>query len=236
MKRICFFIVSHGKLDCYKWQAKFYKKFKCITDYDLIVYDNSNASEDELKNAVSDFPTAPKIFSRQENKGYFLGQLHAINKCYDLLKNYDYVIHHTCDSFFVNDYRLYDYIRNFEVHDGIGLMTNQYLFHPRNNSDVKIPTMCYGTDVFVFKPSILNKNFWEKTLTYGNIPPELIMFKVLKEIDGFAFIWTRMFITAAGSHLCAPNHEDLCGYPLRYFADEIGISHTHDLSYLEKYL
>lgn len=236
MKRICFFIVSNGKIDCYKWQAKFYKKFKHITEYDVIIYDNSSISREALLDATRDFPVTPTIFSQQENKGYFLGQLYAINQCFDLLSKYDYVIHHTCDSFFINDYRLYDFLRNFEVHDGVGLMTNQYLFHPRNNNDVKTPTMCYGTDVFVFKPSILDKVFWEKTLTYGNMPPELIMYKALKDMSLYVLVWTRMFITAKGHHLCAPTGDDLCGYPLRYFADEIGISHTHDLSYLEKYL
>ena len=98
--------------------------------------------------------------------------------------------------------------------------------------------MCYGTDVFVFDPKILNKIFWEKCLSFGNIPPEAIIFKAIDELDILVLVWTRMFITVEGQRLCAPTPESLGGAHYRSppFADEMNIQHTHNLNTLNRYL
>ena len=176
------------------------------------------------------------MLSNQRNAGYHLGQLYGINECYHLLKNYDYVVQHTSDTFFVSDSLLSDWIINFEKHKGVGLMTNQFLFHPESNHHVREPTLCYGTDVFVFKPSLLDKEFWLKTLSYGDIPPELILYKACTDLKKLVFIWPRMFVTNEGRQLCAPEASDLNGYDARFFADTVSVMHTHNLTFLDKYL
>ena len=109
-------MVSHGRLDCYDKQAVFFNKFECIKEYDIIIYDNSGATEEQIKVHTKDFNADVRIICQRPNQGYFLGQLNALNECYDLLKDYTYVIHHSWDCFFVKDGYLNDWLINFKVH------------------------------------------------------------------------------------------------------------------------
>jgi hypothetical protein len=234
-KKICFHIVSHGKLQCYDLQSYFFKKFKNLTkdDYDIIVWDNSQASEEELINHTSGFEVKPTIFHKMPNQGYFLGQLYALNETYSLYEKYKYVVHLSVDCFIVDDQPLYDWLQNLDSCE-CGLLTNQFYFL-KNNSVTNKTTECYGTDFFVFKPDMLNKNFWTESLTLGYIPPELIMKILSVKYDIPVLIWTRMHTTIDGRVLCAPTEEQMKGYRYRYNADTSGIHHTHDLEDLDKY-
>jgi hypothetical protein len=232
--KLCFHIVSHGKLECYDLQAYFFNKFKFIKDYDIIVWDNSGASYSEVESHLKDFKCNVKIFAPMKNEGYFLGQLTAINKCYNLIKNYEYVIHLSVDCFIVDDSHLNDFIENCRSVNA-GLLSNQFHFLPETNQYVDSPTACYGSDFFMFNPKILNKEFWDRCLDYGYIPPELILRRVCDEMDKMVMIWTRMHPTIDGRILCAPTEEQRKGYEYRYYADTAGIHHCHNLSCLEKY-
>jgi hypothetical protein len=236
--KLCFFIVGHTRLECYAKQAVFYNKFKHIKDYHIIIYENSGASLEDIEERTKDFNNKVQIICQKENLGYHLGQLTALNECYDLLKDYDYVIHHTWDSFFVDDGRLNDWLVNFKVHTGCGLLTNQFLFDPRNNRYVSVSTICYGTDVFVFDPKILNKTFWETCLSYGNIPPELIIYKATKQLNILVVIWERLFVTNDNRTLCAPSPAQMDNNHYRNtpYADTMSIMHTHNLNTLDKYI
>lgn len=232
--KLCFHIVSHGKLECYDLQAHFFNKFKHIKNYDVIVWDNSGKSYSEVESHTKDFNCNLKIFAEKENQGYFLGQLNAINYCFDLFKDYEYVVHLSVDCFIVDDSPLNDFIENCRVVNA-GLLSNQFHFLPETNSYVTKPTACYGSDFFMFNPRILDKKFWEKCLEYGNIPPELSLQKACGELDKLVMIWTRMHPTIDGRVLCAPTEEQRKGYRYRYNADTSGIHHTHDLEDLNKY-
>lgn len=235
-KKICFHIVSHGKLECYKLQSYFFNKFKNIKkeDYDIIIWDNSNKKEVELVEYSKDFKVPLTIFSQKPNPGYFLGQLYALNETYHLYKDYEYIVHLSVDCFIVDDQPLTDWIINMEVCQS-GLLSNQFCFIPGKNEYVTKTTQCYGSDFFVFKPNMLDKSFWEESLTMGNIPPELILRKLTDKYDIPVMIWTRMHPTIDGRVLCAPTPEQMKGYRYRYFADTSGILHTHNLEDLDKY-
>ena len=238
MNRLCFFIVGHGRLECYSKQAIFFNKFNRIKNYDIIIYDNSGVSGEIIKSYAKDFQANVRIVCRDHNPGYHLGQLTALNDCYELLKDYDYVVHHTWDSFVVNDNYLNDWLINFKVQRGCGLLTSQFLFDPANNQYVSELTMCLSTDVFAFDPKILNKTFWETCLSYGNIPPELIIYKATKQLNIVVSIWSRVWVTTSGQQLCAPTPEQLGGAHFRSppNADTMNIMHTHTLSTLDKYI
>lgn len=233
--KLCFFSVNHSRPASYLYQSKCFKKFTKIKNFDIVIYDNSSINKDEILSNFSALNNVT-VLSNQHNAGYHLGQLYALNKCTSLFKNYDFIVHHTSDTFFVNDNLLYDWLINFKAHEGVGLMSNQFLFHPSTNHHVKTPTLCYGTDAFVFKPKLLDNVFWEKTLSYGDIPPELILYKACTDLKKLVLIWPRLFITNEGRQLCAPNKEDLNGFDARFFADTVNIMHVHNTEFLEKYL
>ena len=232
--KICFHMVSHGKLECYDLQAHFLNKFKHITDYDVIVWDNSDATYEEVASHTKDFTCDVKIFAQNPNEGYYLGQLNALNKTYHLIKDYEYVVHLSVDCFIVDENPLRDFIENTKVVDA-GLLSNQFHFLPKSNPYVKTPTACYGSDFFMFNPRILDKQFWDRCLEYGNIPPELTLQKVCTELDKLVMIWTRMHPTIDGRVLCAPTMAQKKGYDYRHNADTSGIHHCHNLVMLDKY-
>ena len=157
-KDICFHIVSHGKLECYDLQSNFFKKFKNIKkeNYDIIIWDNSNKTKEEIFGHISEFENIPTVFHQKPNPGYFLGQLYALNETYDLYKKYKYVVHLSVDCFIVDDQPLYDWLQNLDSCES-GLLSNQFTFIPNSNRFVTKTTQCYGSDFFFFKNNILNK-------------------------------------------------------------------------------
>lgn len=233
--KICFLIVSHGKMDHYDLQAHFFNKFRKITNYDIVVWDNSNTSDDVVKSHLTQFNVEPvSVYTQQHNPGYHLGNFHAIHGCYDILKNYKYVVHMTVDSFIVDENPLNDFIVNMDVCDA-DLLSNQFMFHPKLNAYVTKPTFCLGGDFFMFNPSRFDISFWETLLQQGYYPPELTLYKLCTQLEKAVMIWTRMHPTVDGRVLCAPTEEERKGYRYRYFADTAGVLHTHDLIDLDKY-
>lgn len=247
-KKLCFVFISHGRIHYYKEQAYFFKKFKNLKkeDYDIIIYDNSTESRENVLDAIKDFEVSPKaVFTQMPNQGYFLGAHFALNDTYDLYKEYDYVVHLLHDVLIINDQHLYDWLQNLDDCK-CGLLTNQF------GASAEV----YATDFFVFKPQMLNKDFWEKVIVWatipkeqmlklfptipfnlslGNMPPELVMRVVTDEFKIPVLIWTRMHHTVDGRVLCNPTPEQLKGYRYRSFVDTAGLLHTHDIEDLEKY-
>jgi len=234
--KLCFFLTSHGRSENYEWQALAYKKFKYIKNFDIIIHDNSNISKETLTAATKNLVNIKCILSNEPNHGYYLGQLNAINNYYYLLKEYDYVIHHVHDFFFLDDSYLRDWLENFQEYPGVGFLTNQFPFHPSNNKFVTQATLCLASDCFIFDPKIANDFFWKKTLSYGNIPPELILYKATQELNIPVIFWPRLHKTKSGRTLFAPKPQDLENLHKNFYPDTIGTMHNHNYDILKLYL
>lgn len=237
--KILFFIVSHGKINCYKYQSYFFNRFKNIDNYDIIIWDNSNHTQDELLISTNDFVNKPQIFSQQPNPGYFLGNFYALRGIHTVLgkdiENYKYVVHMTNDSFIVDENPLNDHMINMDIQRA-DIMTNQFAFLPGSNQYVDKPTMCLGGDFFVYNPRSIDTEFWNILCNQTNLPPELTFYRLATQMEKVIFYWIRMHPTIDGRVLCAPTEEQRKGYRYRYNADTAGILHTHDLEDLNKYM
>lgn len=235
--RICFIIVSHGKLNCYEYQSFFFNRFSKILDYDIIIYDNSNASEKEIKEYTKNFNKQPIIFAQKPNPGYYLGNFSALRDIHSTihLENYKYVVHMTNDSFIVDENPLNDHMVNMDIQRA-DILTNQFCFLPENHTYLKKPTMCFGGDFFVYNPRSLTFSFWNTLCGMGSFAPEYTFYKLATELEMVVFYWIRMHPTIDGRVLCAPTVEQRKGYRYRYNADTAGIHHTHDLEDLHKYM
>jgi hypothetical protein len=234
--KICFIIVSHGKLNCYEHQSYFFNRFSKIDNYDVIIFDNSNATEDEIKKYTTNFNVKPTIFSQRQNPGYYLGNFYALREVHSKIQldGYKYIVHMTNDSFIVDENYLNDHMVNMDIQRA-DILTNQFCFLPEHHPYLKKPTMCLGGDFFVYNPRSLSFSFWNTLCQIENLAPEYTFYKLATELEMIIFYWIRMHPTVDGRILCAPTEEQRKGYRYRYFADTAGILHTHDLEDLEKY-
>lgn len=175
--KILFFFLGHRQMEEYKIQSFFINKFKFIKDFDVIIYSNSNQTEEELRTYCQGIPNIKEYLTFQRNTGYVSGLFTGLAEHFEKFKEYDFVVHLHPDVFIYDDSDLYNNLRimdwlNFDLLTSPSLHTMKYQvdgiahgtdrgWNP-NNPFVK-ENCFHATDIFVFNPSKIDVGFFDSS-------------------------------------------------------------------------
>lgn len=146
------FLTSHRQIQEVLFYAKFLERTKEIKNFDLILHNNNpNIDIESLKDAFNTLPNKNKhlIFTHKNNGGYHIGCLEALTDFFNLLQQYDNVIHSHSDVFIVNEDQLLT-ILNSNLNTAF--LVN-YAAGPN------IPWM--STDLFIMRPKLVRHNIFK---------------------------------------------------------------------------
>lgn len=165
--KILFFFVGHRQLEEYKLQSFFFKQFKMIKDFDVIIYSNASHELETLQEYCKDIPNIIEFLPKQRNTGYVRGLFTALEDNFDKFQRYDMVIHLHPDIFITDDSQLYSHMKimdwlNFDLLASPSLHTMNYDVEGLGYGDPLTNQNCFhATDLFVFKPKSIDKGFFD---------------------------------------------------------------------------
>jgi hypothetical protein len=147
------FYTSHRQLDEIYYSSLFFNRSNYLkNNFDVILHcNNVSYSIDELKNK-SLFDTKTHIILTSKNSGYNYGAFEALSDNFELLKNYNCVIHTHPDCYLVNSDKLEKTLPNIK-----DIAVSKF-YHLQKN--------CYSCDFFIFKPNFNYFKNWNTAKTH----------------------------------------------------------------------
>lgn len=179
--KILLFFSTHRQLMELKYSSEFFNRSEFLkNNADVVVYcDNESYTEDLLKEYVS-YQTNTKIimgkqiFAPGTPTGISGNGIHiGLSNCFDMFKEYDYVINMTPDCYITDDKKIIELLNEEFTSD------NNFIFdyHPNINPTSAFQFCC---DFFVFKPNKIDNFFME--IDFNNlIPPENFIYNKIIE-------------------------------------------------------
>ena len=201
-------ITSHRQIAEISLNAKFLQASKFIKNFDLLLHvNNFNLDLNEVRTRFNEFPNLNKhLILTNKNNGYALGPHEAISDNFEILKEYDNVIHTHTDVFITKDELLYNIVNS---HKDAHLLINRGMMH----LGMTLPS----SDLFIIRPKLLEKNIFKDY----NIP-DVKGFQCEKFLD---YQINKFNI----SHQILPRWPNEAWNPSRK-EDDWGCWHEHNLS------
>lgn len=152
MRNVIFY-TSHRQLDEIYYSAQFFNKSNFLkNNFEIILYcNNINYSMQQLKEKAI-FETKTNIILTSKNSGYNYGAFEGLSDNFELLKNYDNVIHTHPDCQIVDSNKLELLLPTIK---DIAVST---FYHLEKN--------CYNSDFFIFKPKFNYFKDWNIASTH----------------------------------------------------------------------
>jgi hypothetical protein len=214
--KVLILLTSHQQLEEVYLYGEFIKRFcPTIKTFDLLLHINKiNIDISRVGNYFQGLPFENKtLLLTTKNVGYTFGGIEAVTDCYDLCKDYDYVIHSHPDVFITSDILLGKILEYFSYSDKVFLVNNAWA------GDNKWMSF----DFFIFKPKLLKHNIFSEWVNYVEQNPahiENVLFDLVTKYN-----IPYQYINRYDTGHWAPRRVDM-----------IGLYHEHDLDKVRLYL
>lgn len=204
-------------MECLKLSIDRINKFEQIKP-DIHIYCNNNrVSKEEIEQCLEKFKGKKSIFQDSFNAGYLLGAHTGLKVNYNVCKNYDYVIHLHPDVIFIEESKIFNFLKGALDKD-IDFLISEF---PEGIEG-------FGSDFFIFKPK---KNHFKDLIDitsakYVGASPEALLRRYILENNISYFRlprWDSYNLNPAGK----------CWFRDR---DDIGLCHEHNLDNTLRYL
>ena len=171
------FLTSHRQLDEIYLYGEFLKKSNCLKEFDFLLHVN-NPSLD-ITDSYDNIPNKNKNFIiTSKNCGYSTGLHEAISDNFEIIKNYDNVIHSHPDIFPINEQKILDIIHQNQDYSFI---VNYSVAHEKE---------WMSTDLFIFKPKLFKENPFKDYMNNLNNMAERSLYNIGKN---FSHIYVKRF-------------------------------------------
>jgi hypothetical protein len=169
-------LTSHRQLEEVHLYGEYIKKFcPIVKTFDLLFHINKiDIDISKVGNYFQSLPFENKtLILTSKNAGYTFGGIEAVADCFDLLKDYDYVIHSHPDVFLTKDDIIGKILEYFSYSDKVFIVNKSW------GADHKWMSF----DFFIFKPRLLTVNiFFAELYTYTD-SPEHYLYHVIKKYN-----------------------------------------------------
>jgi hypothetical protein len=177
--KVLLFLTSHRQLEEVHLYGEYIKKFcPIVKTFDLLFHINKiDIDISKVGNYFQSLPFENKtLILTSKNAGYTFGGIEAVADCFDLLKDYDYVIHSHPDVFLTKDDIIGKILEYFSYSDKVFIVNKSW------GADHKWMSF----DFFIFKPKFVTTNIfadWPKYIPEDPAHIENVLFDLVTKYN-----------------------------------------------------
>jgi hypothetical protein len=171
MKKNLLFLTSHRQVEELYLYGEFLKKTQEVKNFDIVIHiNNLELNFERVTQFFKNIPNKNKqLVLTGKNCGYNMGPHEAVSDNFPLFKNYDNVIHTHPDVYIVDEKK---FLRVLNSNEDKALLVNY---------SVPTTTQWMSTDLFIFRPKLLEENIFSSYGDNLDIGCESFLYKTVTE-------------------------------------------------------